>query len=60
MMSIASTKKVVTKGMISVSHGQCNMIAAASAAEEIKNNNQYNPLDLRFTSMKNIFAKIGV
>ena len=56
-MSIARTKKVVTKGMINVSQGQCVIIPIARAAAETKNNNQYNPLDLRFTSMKKDFCK---
>ncbi len=58
-MSIASTKKVHTKGMISVSQGQCRKIAAPSATVEIKNKIQYSPFDLRFTSIEEIFAKIG-
>ena len=33
-------KKVVTKGRIRVSHGQCAAIATPSATQEIKNNNQ--------------------
>jgi hypothetical protein len=52
MMSIANTKKVVTKGMIRVSHGQCRAIAKRKAAVAIKNNIQYKPLDLLFTSIK--------
>lgn len=36
-MSIARTKKVVTKGKINVSQGQCVMIARAKAATEMKN-----------------------
>jgi len=58
MMSRASTKKVVTKGMISVSQGQCKAIARISAAVDTKNNNQYKPLDFFFTSIEIIFAKI--
>jgi hypothetical protein len=57
MISMAKTKKVVTNGIISVSQGQCVTIASASAAEETKNNNQYKPLDLRFTSMEINFCK---
>jgi hypothetical protein len=58
IISIASTKKVVTKGKISVSQGQCVATASTSAAVEIKNNNQYKPLLFLFTSMKKICAKI--
>ena len=57
MISIASTKNVVTKGRIRVNHGQCAMIAKARAAVEIKNNNQYKPLELLFTSMIKILRK---
>jgi hypothetical protein len=57
MISMARTKNVVTNGISSVSQGQCVMIATASAAEDIKNNNQYKPLDLRFTSMEINFCK---
>jgi hypothetical protein len=57
IISIARTKNVVTKGMIRVSHGQCVIIARASKAVERKNNIQYIPLDLRFTSMKKDFCK---
>ena len=58
-MSIASTKKVVTKGRSRVSQGQCVAIATTNAAVEIKNNNQYKPLRFLFTSMKKFCAKIG-
>jgi hypothetical protein len=40
MISIANTKKVVTKGRISVSQGQWVIIARAKAATDIKNSNQ--------------------
>jgi hypothetical protein len=36
MISIARTKKVVTKGMINVSQGQLVKIASSNAAVEIK------------------------
>jgi hypothetical protein len=57
-MSNASTKKVVTKGRISVSHGQCVAIAKISAAVEIKNNNQYRPFLFLLASIEKICAKI--
>jgi hypothetical protein len=56
-MSNAITKKVATKGMISVSQGQCAQIANAKAAAETKNNNQNSPFDLRFTSIEENFGK---
>lgn len=59
MISIASTKNVVTKGRINVSQGQCVAIARISAATEIRNNTQYKPFDLFFTSILRILAKIG-
>lgn len=59
IMSIASTKKVVTKGKSKVSQGQCVAIATTNAAVEIKNNNQYKPRRFLFTSMKKFCAKIG-
>ena len=37
MISIARTKKVVTKGMIRVSQGQLVKIATSNATVEIKN-----------------------
>jgi hypothetical protein len=40
IISIARTKKVVTKGRIRVNQGQCDMIANARAAHETRNNNQ--------------------
>jgi hypothetical protein len=58
-MSRASTKKVVTKGIMRVSQGQCKIIARISAAVDMKNNSQYKPVDFFFTSMEIIFAKIG-
>jgi hypothetical protein len=58
-MSIARTKKVVTKGKSRVSHGQWVAIATKRAAVEIKNNNQYKPRRFLFTSMKKFCAKIG-
>jgi hypothetical protein len=59
IISIASTKKVVTKGKIRVSQGQWVAIASIRAAVEIKNNNQYKPRRFLFTSMKKFCAKIG-
>jgi len=59
MISMASTKKVVTKGRRSVSQGQCVAIARINAAVEIKNSNQYKPRRLLFTSMEKFCAKIG-
>jgi hypothetical protein len=59
MISIASTKKVVTKGRSSVSQGQCVTMASTKAAVEIKNNNQYKPFLFLFTSMEKFCAKIG-
>jgi len=56
-MSIANTKKVVTKGSISVNQGQCVAMASAKAATEIKNNIQYKPLELLFASMIKILRK---
>jgi hypothetical protein len=58
-MSIAFTKKVATKGMIKVSQGQCAAIAIPRAAAEMKKRIQKSPFDLRFTSIEEIFAKIG-
>lgn len=54
---MAITKKVHTKGRINVSQGQCANMATANAAAEMKNKIQYNPFDLRFTSMKENFGK---
>jgi hypothetical protein len=51
MISMASTKKVVRKGRIRVSQGQCVAIAKTRAAVEIKNNNQYRPLFFLRTSI---------
>ena len=59
IMSIARTKKVVTKGKSRVSQGQWVAIASIRAAVEIKNNNQYKPRRFLFTSMKKFCAKIG-
>jgi hypothetical protein len=59
IMSIASTKKVVTKGKSNVSQGQWVAMATTRAAVEIKNNNQYKPRRFLFTSMKKFCAKIG-
>jgi hypothetical protein len=39
-MSIARTKKVVINGNISVSQGQCVIIATVKATAEIKNSSQ--------------------
>lgn len=57
IISMASTKKVVTKGRRSVSQGQCVAMATINAAVEIKNNNQYKPLRFLFTSMEKILRK---
>jgi hypothetical protein len=57
MISIAFTKKVVTKGMISVSQGQWKTIASINATVETKNNNQYNPLLVFFTSIEKKFGQ---
>jgi hypothetical protein len=57
IISKAFTKKVATKGMISVNQGQCVAIAMINAAVETKNNNQYNPLDFLFASMNKNFAQ---
>lgn len=51
MISIASTKNVVTKGRIRVSQGQCVIMAIASAAADTKNNSQYRPFFLLRTSI---------
>jgi hypothetical protein len=51
MMSIASTKEVPTNGIIRVNHSQCVKMANNKAALDIKNINQYNPLDFFLTSM---------
>ena len=59
IMSIAKTKKVVTKGKSRVSQGQWAAIATIRTAVEIKNNNQYRPRRFLFTSMKKFCAKIG-
>ncbi len=56
-MSIASTKNVVTKGRIRVSQGQCVKMANASAAVEIRNNNQYKPVFLLRTSIRLFLRK---
>ena len=58
--SMASTKEVATKGMMSVSQGQCAQMANMSAAVETKNISQYNPLRFLLTSMDFKFvAKVG-
>ena len=57
MISIASTKNVVTKGIRRVSQGQCVAIATSSAAVDKKNRIQYKPLDLLFISMSSILRK---
>jgi len=56
-MSIANTKKVVTKGMINVSQGQWAATATTNATTEIRNSIQYNPFDLFCISMKKKFAQ---
>ncbi|ANH81312.1 hypothetical protein A8C56_10250 [Niabella ginsenosidivorans] len=43
-MSMALTKKVVTKGSINVNQGQCAKIANRNAAVEIKNSIHIKPL----------------
>ena len=58
IMSMAKTKKVVTKGNRSVNHGQLVAIATIKAAVEIKNNNQYKPFLFLFTSIEKFCAKI--
>lgn len=55
--SIASTKEVATKGMISVSQGQCAQMAKISAAVETKKISQYNPLRFLLTSMDSNLCK---
>lgn len=57
MISIAFTKKVVTKGIIRVSQGQCVAIAMIKAAVEIKNKIQYNPLLFLLASIDKILRK---
>jgi len=57
MISIARTKKVVTKGRISVNQGQWVAMATTSAITEIKNKIQYSPFELLFTSMIKILRK---
>lgn len=59
MISMASTKNVVTNGMIRVSQGQCKKMAASRAITDAKNKSQYRPVDFFFTSIEIIFAKIG-
>ncbi len=59
IISAAKTKKVVTKGIIKVSQGQCNTMANANAAEAAKNNNQYNPFDFLFTSILFFYKNRG-
>jgi len=56
-MPIANTKKVKTKGMISVNQGQCVAIAKIKRATEIKNKIQYNPLFLLCISMWENFSQ---
>lgn len=56
-MSIANTKKVVTKGRMSVSQGQWVYMAKPNAAVETKNNNQYKPLFFLRTSIILKFAQ---
>lgn len=56
-MSIAITKKVVTKGIISVSQGQLPAIARTNATVATKNNIQYNPFDFLFTSIEMCFLQ---
>ncbi len=56
-MSIANTKKVVTKGRISVNQGQWAYMAKPNAAVETKNNNQYKPLFFLRTSIILKFAQ---
>lgn len=53
---MAFTSVVVTKGRISVSQGQCVMMAKASAPQEIKNNTHIKPLYLFSEAMIFCFA----
>jgi hypothetical protein len=57
MRSIASTKKVVTKGRIRVSQGQFVAMASKRAAVETKKRIQYKPFLFFFTSMVRILRK---
>ena len=57
MISIANTKKVVTKGSSNVNQGQWAIIAITNASVEIKNNNQYKPFFLLRTSIRSILRK---
>jgi hypothetical protein len=57
IISIANTKKVVTKGRRRVNQGQCVAMAKTRATTEIKNKIQYNPFELLFTSMILILRK---
>ena len=50
--SIASTKDVVTNGIISVSQGQCDQMAAIKAMVEIKKMSQYKLRGFFLTSMR--------
>ena len=54
---MAKTKKVVTNGMIIVSQGQLVATAKIKAADEIKNNIQYRPLDFCLASIQKNFYK---
>jgi hypothetical protein len=56
-MSIANTKKVVIKGSMRVNQGQWVAIATNNATTEIRNNIQYKPFLLLFTSMILNFAQ---
>jgi len=57
IISIANTKKVVTKGRRSVSQGQCVATANTKAAVEIKNKIQYKPLLFLLTSIEKNLAQ---
>lgn len=57
IISSASTKEVVTNGIISVSQGQCAQMANNNAAVEIKKISQYSPVDFFLTSMPQDFCK---
>lgn len=57
IISNANTKKVVIKGRIKVSHGQCVNMAKQRAMVDTKNNNQYKPLFLFLSSMRMNFGK---
>ena len=63
MISSAFTKKVPTKGSISVRYSKCAAIAQTNAPAEIKKKSQNMPVFFFFCSMNDdfetIFAKLG-